>query len=153
MQQWRRGDFFISTDPGLIDFERLHALLQKSYWASERTPEVIRKSVKNSLPFGLYAGDRLIGFARVITDCATFAWLADVFIDEEFRGQGLGVWLVETICSHEDLRGLRRWILATRDAHELYRRFGFEPVEGSRIYMEKIVGGPIRLDASMNQKQ
>lgn len=138
MQQWRRGEFFISTDPGLLDVGAVHAFLQRSYWARGRPFEVVRRSIKNSLPFGLYSGDRMIGFARVVTDYATFAYLADVFVDEEFRGRGLGTWLVETALSHEELRGLRRWMLATRDAHEIYRRFGFENIEGSDRFMEKL---------------
>ena len=136
MRQWRRGEFFISTDPGLLDLGAVERFLGRSYWAASRRPETIRRSIENSLAFGLYRGGRQVGFARVVTDYATFAWLADVFVDEEFRGHGLGVWLVETILAHEDLQGLRRWILATRDAHELYRRFGFERLEGSERFME-----------------
>ena len=143
MQQWGRGEFLISTDPGLVDKRVVEGFLRKSYWARERPAETIRRSVENSLPFGLYKGGRMVGFARVVTDYATFAWLADVFVDEEFRGQGLGEWLVGTALAHEDLRGLRRWMLATRDAHALYRKFGFVPVEGSDFYMERIEGPPI----------
>lgn len=136
MSRWQRGEFFISTDQGLLDFAAVEGFLGRSYWAAGRRPEVIRRSIKNSLAFGLYRGARQIGFARVVTDYATFAWLADVFVDEEFRGHGLGVWLVETIISHEELQGLRRWILATRDAHELYAKLGFERLEGSERFME-----------------
>jgi GNAT superfamily N-acetyltransferase len=143
MQQWQRSEFLISTDPGLVDVAAVEGFLRQSYWARERPFETIRRSVENSLPFGLYKGGRMVGFARVVTDYATFAWLADVFLDEEFRGLGLGEWLVETALAHEDLRGLRRWMLATRDAHALYRKFGFECVEGSTFYMERIEGPPI----------
>ena len=97
----------------------------------------MRRSVEHSLPFGLYRGGRQIGFARVVTDRATFAWLADVFVLDEFRGEGLGKWLVETILSHPELRGLRRWTLGTRDAHELYRRFGFAETPAG-FFMEKL---------------
>lgn len=136
MSHWQRGEFFISTDPGLIDHEAVERFLRRSYWAAGRDPSVIRRSIRNSLAFGVYKGGRQVGFARVVTDYATFAWLADVFVDEEFRGHGLGVWLVETITSHEDLRHLRRFLLATRDAHTLYSRFGFERLEGSERFME-----------------
>lgn len=143
MNQWRRGEFFISTDEGLLDLGAVEGFLRKSYWASGRSAETVRRSIKNSLAFGLYDGHRQIGFARVVTDCATFAWLADVFVDEEFRGHGLGTWLIETIVSHEDLQGLRRWMLATKDAHGLYRKFGFEGVEGSEVFMEMLEGGAV----------
>jgi GNAT superfamily N-acetyltransferase len=98
----------------------------------------VRRSIENSLAFGVYksAGPQ-IGFARIVTDYATFAWLADVFIIEEERGQGLGHWLIETILSHAELMGLRRWLLATKDAHELYRRFGFNVLKRPERFMER----------------
>ncbi len=143
--EWRRGPYVISTDRARLDIEAVHRFLAtSSYWARGRPLETVRRAVENSLPFGLYHGERLVGFARVVTDYATFAWLADVFVDEEFRGRGLGEWLVGTAFAHEELRGLRRWMLATRDAHGLYRKFGFECVEGSTYYMDKLEGGPNR---------
>jgi GNAT superfamily N-acetyltransferase len=137
--EWHRGEYTVSAERGRLDVAAIHDFLSvKSYWARGRDLEVVRRSIENSLPFGLYKGARQIGFARVVTDYATFAWLADVFVLDEFRGEGLGVWLVETALEHPELRGLRRWILATRDAHELYRRFGFKEVENPDVYMEKL---------------
>ncbi len=139
-QQWRRGDYFISTDRALLDLNVIHDYLSnQSYWATGRSLETIRRSIENSLSFGLYndAGGRHLGFARVITDYATFAWVADVFILDEARGQGLGKWLMEVILAHPELQGFRRWILATKDAHELYRRFGFEELKRPERWMER----------------
>lgn len=143
--EWHRGEYSISTDPARLDLETIHRFLDSSYWAAGRPLEVIRRSIENSLPFGVYAGARQVGFARVITDYATFAWLADVFVLEEFRGQGLGKWLVEVILSHPDLQGFRRWVLATKDAHELYRRFGFEALKRPERWME-------RADSAMQER-
>lgn len=121
----RRGEFEISTDPERLDRAAVHAFLRESYWARGVSREVVDRSIEHSLAFGVYAGKRQVGFARVITDRATFAYLADVYILEEFRGHGLGLWLVETILAHPDLQGLRRWSLVTRDAHGLYEKVGF----------------------------
>jgi GNAT superfamily N-acetyltransferase len=139
-QAWRRGDYFISTDRALLDLNVIHDYLSnQSYWATGRSMETIRRSIENSLSFGLYhdATRELLGFARVITDYATFAWVADVFILDEARGQGMGKWLMEVILAHPELQGFRRWILATRDAHELYRRFGFEELKRPERWMER----------------
>ncbi|HVG31475.1 MAG TPA: GNAT family N-acetyltransferase [Pyrinomonadaceae bacterium] len=139
-QQWRRGDYFISADRALLDLNLIHDYLSnQSYWATGRSMETIRRSIENSLSFGLYsdATGRQLGFARVITDYATFAWVADVFILDEARGQGLGKWLMEVILAHPELQGFRRWILATKDAHELYRRFGFEELKRPERWMER----------------
>jgi GNAT superfamily N-acetyltransferase len=95
------------------------------------------RSVKNSLAFGLFRGDEQVGFARVVTDYATFAYLADVFVLEPHRGQGLGRWMMEVVFSHPELQGLRRWMLATRDAHALYRKCGFADLEDPQIFMER----------------
>jgi GNAT superfamily N-acetyltransferase len=137
VQQWNRGEYLISTDPARLDLEIIHTFLDNSYWAKGRTVEVVKRSIENSLPFGVYMGERQIGFARVITDYATFAWLADVLVLEEFRGQGLGKWLVEVILSHPELQGFRRWVLATKDAHELYRPFGFDALRRPERWMER----------------
>src|SRR5512136_2251534 len=112
-KEWRRGEYFISTDQSLIDIDAVQRFLQRSYWASERPVEVVRRSIENSLTFGMYRGAdrRQVGFARVVTDFATFAWICDVFIDEADRGAGLGVWLMEAIAEHERLQGLRIWLL------------------------------------------
>ncbi|MBZ4415856.1 GNAT family N-acetyltransferase [Myxococcus sp. RHSTA-1-4] len=137
--EWTRGDFIISTDRARVDVEVVHRFLQSSYWAAGIPLELVRRAVENSLPFGLYrlgTGEQ-VGFARVVTDFATFAYLADVFIAEAVRGQGLGRWLVETLVGHPELQGLRRWLLATRDAHSLYAQQGFTPLKAPERFMEK----------------
>ncbi|MEA2574421.1 MAG: hypothetical protein QOH93_1719, partial [Chloroflexia bacterium] len=107
--EWHRDEYSISTDPDKLDLEVVHGFLSNdSYWAQGRSLEAIRKSIQHSLAFGVYEGSRQIGFCRVITDYATFAWLADVFILEAYRGRGLAVWLVETVLSHPELQGLKR---------------------------------------------
>jgi GNAT superfamily N-acetyltransferase len=137
-QIWRRGVFEISTERARLDYDVLYDFLSReSYWARGRTREVIRRSIEHSLPFGLYKDGQQIGFARVVTDYATFAWLADVFVLAQFRGQGLAQWLLQVIMTHEELQGLRRWVLATRDAHELYRRFGFTELAQPARWLEK----------------
>jgi GNAT superfamily N-acetyltransferase len=136
--EWQRGDYSISTDRERLDLAFIHQFLStQSYWAQGRAFEIVRRSIEHSLPFGLYKGTRQVGFARVVTDYATFAWLADVFVLDAERGQGLGKWLVSVVLSHPQLQGFRRWILGTRDAHELYRQFGFEVVSQPEFFMEK----------------
>jgi N-acetylglutamate synthase-like GNAT family acetyltransferase len=137
IQEWHRGPYTISTDRSRLDLEVIHGYLSRSYWAAGRSLETIRRSIEHSLAFGVYEGERQIGFARVITDYATFAYLADVFILEEFRGQGLGKGLMEVISAHPELQGLRRWMLVTRDAHELYRQYGFTNLAQPESVMEK----------------
>ena len=137
-EEWRRGDYVSSTDPALLDMDAVHGFLRRSYWAAERPLETIKRSVDGSLNFGLYAnGRRQVGFARVVTDFATFAWLCDVFIDETHRGRGLGVWLIETAVGHPELDCLRLWMLGTRDAHGLYEKAGFRPLSVPEIWMER----------------
>jgi GNAT superfamily N-acetyltransferase len=138
-EEWRRGEYLISTDPSMLDVEVVHAFLQRSYWASERPLETVKRSIEGSLNFGLYHGQERhqVGFARVVTDFATFAWLCDVFIDEAHRGQGLGVWLMETVVEYPELRCLRLWMLGTRDAHGLYEKFGFTPLSAPERWMQK----------------
>ncbi|HEX6625627.1 MAG TPA: GNAT family N-acetyltransferase [Pyrinomonadaceae bacterium] len=137
--EWHRGRYTISTDRARLDIKAVHAFLStSSYWAQGRSFETVARAVENSLPFGLYDGERLLGFARVVTDHATFAWLADVYVLEEFRGEGLGKFLVETVLDHPDFRTLRRWLLGTRDAHGLYRRFGFTQIEEPQFYMHRV---------------
>jgi GNAT superfamily N-acetyltransferase len=132
--EWRRPGFEISTDAARVDRAAVHAFLSRSYWARGITRELVDRSIDHSLVFGIYSGDRQVGFARAITDRATFAYLADVFILEEWRGRGLGLWLVETIRAHPDLQGLRRWSLVTRDAHGLYQKAGFaRPAHPERL--------------------
>lgn len=137
-QAWHRGEYTISTDPHKLNLEVIHSFLSHtSYWAKNRSPATVTRSLENSLNFGLFRADRQIGFARIVTDYATFAWLADVFIIDEYRGQELGKWLIQTVVSYEPLQGLGRWLLATRDAHELYRRFGFTELDQPDNWMEK----------------
>jgi GNAT superfamily N-acetyltransferase len=136
--EWQRDEFTVSDERARLDVAFVHEFLStSSYWAQGREFEVVQRAVEHSLPFGLYDGARQIGFARVVTDYATFAWLADVFVLDEYRGHGLGKWLVECTLAHPDLQNLRRWILATRDAHEIYRRHGFKETPQG-FYMEKI---------------
>jgi GNAT superfamily N-acetyltransferase len=134
----RRGDFFVSTDPGLLDVKLIHDFVSnRSYWARGRPREVVRRSLANSLCFGLYEGERQIGLARVVTDRATFAWLCDVFVLEAYRGRGLSKWLLECVLGHPELQGLRRFLLGTRDAHGLYARYGFTPLADPTRFMER----------------
>jgi N-acetylglutamate synthase-like GNAT family acetyltransferase len=140
MAEWRKGEYTISDDPSRLDLDVVHGFLSgESYWARGRSRERVERAVEHSLPFGVYRADgRQVGFARVVTDRATFAWLADVFILPEERGRGLSKWLVECVLAHPELQGLRRWLLATRDAQELYRRYGFtEPANSGTTYMER----------------
>jgi GNAT superfamily N-acetyltransferase len=138
MKEQRRDHYVISTDQSRLDLKVIHDFLtNSSYWATGRSLETVKRSVENSLSFGLYENERQIGFARVVTDYATFAWLADVFVLDEFRGRGLGTWLVEVILSHPELQGFRRWTLATKDAHALYRRFGFSELKRPERWMER----------------
>jgi GNAT superfamily N-acetyltransferase len=119
----------ISTDPARLDLDVIHGYLREAYWSPGVARDVVERSIARSLCFGLYApGGAQAGFARVVTDGATFAWIADVFVLEPHRGRGVGVWLMETLLAHPDLQGLRRTVLATEDAHGLYARFGFEPL-------------------------
>ena len=140
MSEWRQGEYTISDELARLDLDVIHGFLSgESYWARGRSRERVERSIEHSLPFGLYRADgRQVGFARVVTDRATFAWLADVFVVREERGRGLSKWLVECILAHPELQNLRRWILATHDAQELYRRYGFtEPDNAKTTYMEK----------------
>jgi GNAT superfamily N-acetyltransferase len=137
-EEWHRGEYTISTDRGRLDLALIHRFIsEESYWGKGRSIEVVRRSIENSLPFGVYRGAEQVGFARVVTDYATFAWVADVFVVEAHRGRGLSKWLMETIISHPDLQGFRRWVLATQDAHELYRRFGFRQLHRPERWMER----------------
>jgi GNAT superfamily N-acetyltransferase len=131
-----RGDYSISTDPGRLDLAAVHAYLTRSYWSPGVPAEVVARAVRGSLCFGLYHRGGQVGFARVVTDAATFAYLGDVYVLEEHRGRGLSKWLMETVLAHPSLQGLRRFVLVTRDAHGLYERFGFRPLALPEGYME-----------------
>ena len=150
----RRGQFLISTDPARLDLDVIHGFLTQCYWAKGIPPEVVARSIKHSLCFGIYdegvekspllgksarigaPGAPQVGFARVISDFATIAYLGDVFVLDSYRGHGLGKWMMECIMRHRSLQGLRRWLLLTRDAHGLYSQFGFTPVKSPERYME-----------------
>ena len=111
-------------------------MLSRSYWAKGRPRERTERALANSLVFGLYDGGKQIGLARVVSDYAIFAYLCDVIIHEDYRAHGLGKWLMQTVMSHPDLQGLRRWTLATRDAHGLYKQYGWSPLNGPERWME-----------------
>lgn len=134
---WRRAEFEITTDPARIDLAVVHAFLTTSYWAAGIPLETVERSIRNSLCFGIYNGNHQVGFGRVITDRATFAYLGDVFVLLEYRGKGLAKWMMECIVAHPDLQGLRRWSLLTRDAHGLYSLFGFTELKSPQRWMER----------------
>ena len=128
---------FVTTDPSKIDRHLVHGFLAGSYWSKGIPREVFERSIANAICFSVYDGDAQVGFARVVTDRATFAYLADVFVLETHRGRGLSKLLMETIVAHPELQGLRRWVLATRDAHGLYARYGFTPLHQPDRFMER----------------
>ena len=132
----RRGQFAITTDPARLDIGFVHGYLTRSYWSEGISREVVERGIGNSLCFGVYEGEKQAGFARVITDYATFAYLADVFIIESHRGKGLSKFLMECIVNDPRLQGFRRWVLGTRDAHSLYAQFGFKPLAKPDRFME-----------------
>jgi GNAT superfamily N-acetyltransferase len=133
---WRRGDYLISTDPSLLHLKLVHRFLsEEAYWSPGVPREVVERSIEHSLNFGLYRGAQQAGFARVVTDYATFAWVADVFVLEDHRARGLGKWLMETVVAHPELQTLRRWLLATVDAHGLYTPLGFRAIADHPRFM------------------
>ena len=126
----------ISSDRSLIDLWVVHSFLTESYWAKGVSEEIVQRSIENSICLGAYKDGEQVGFARAVTDRATFAFLADVFVIESERGNGVGKMLVEAALNHPELRELRRWLLATDDAHGLYERFGFGPLRRPKRWME-----------------
>ena len=140
-REWKRDRFTISTDRLRLDRTAIHGFLSGSYWAKGIPREVVDRSIDGALCFGLYDAERQVGFARVITDRATFAYLADVYVIESHRGRGLATWLMEAILAHPDLQGLRRWMLVTRDAHPLYRKVGFTELAHPERIMEMTFPG------------
>ena len=137
-ETWERDGYVISTDRSRFNIDLIHDFLSKtSYWAIDRARDVVERSIDNSLCFGVYQGNDQVGFARVVTDYATFAWIADVFVLPEHRGQGLSKWLMDVMLSHSQLQGFRRWVLATKDAHGLYERYGFIPLHRPERWMER----------------
>jgi GNAT superfamily N-acetyltransferase len=151
MSQQPHDDVTISTDPSRLDLEMIHGFLAGSYWACGIPREVVARAVRHSLCFGAYEGTRQVGFARVITDRATYAYIGDVFVLPSHRGRSIGKRIMATIMAHPDLQGLRRWNLFTRDAHGLYRQFGFGESRYPERLME-ILGEPYRSDAGRTAK-
>jgi len=137
-QEWRRDTSLISTDRRKIDLDVVHGFLTTSYWSPGIPRAVVRRAIEHSLPFGLYRSANQIGLARVVTDYATFAYLCDVFVTTGSRGQGLGAWLMAVVADYPALQGVRRWVLATRDAHGLYRRSGFTDLARPDTFIEKV---------------
>ena len=134
--KWQRGDYEIDTDPARIDLDVTHGFLTAdAYWSPGVPRDIVERAIANSMNFGIYKGPAQAGFARVVSDRATFAWVCDVFVLPEHRGHGLGKWLMEVITAHPELQGLRRMVLATRDAHGLYAQYGFHELEDPTKYM------------------
>jgi len=129
--------FRLTDDPRDISLHEVHCLLRASYWAPNRNESVQAQAMAHSLNVAALENDRLVAYARVVTDRATFAWLCDVIVAPEYRGQGLGQALLRFLDAHPGLQGLRRWLLATRDAHELYARFGWQPLDRPAVWMER----------------
>jgi GNAT superfamily N-acetyltransferase len=131
-----RPPYLITCDPARIDVDAVWGWLRGTYWAKNIPRDTVARAIRHSLPFGIFEGERAVGFARVVSDRATFAYVADVFVEEEARGRGLAVWLMEVIRAHPELQGLRRWMLATRDAHGLYAKSGFVAMAHPDWFME-----------------
>lgn len=134
----RRESFTISTDPARIDMSAVYDFLSRAYWANTRPREMTDKAFANSMVFGVYEGQKQIGIARVVTDFSVFAYLCDVFIHENYRGHGLGKWLMQTVTEHPDLKHVRRFMLVTSDAHGLYQQFGFSQIEEPHKWMHLV---------------
>ena len=135
-REYCKGEFTVSTDRERIDLDVVHGFLTECYWAKGVSRDVVARSIENSLCFGVYSEGKQVGFARVISDYATYAYIGDVFLLEPFRGRGLGKWMMECVIEHPRLQGLRRWSLVTRDAHGLYSQLGFTPLKKPQNYME-----------------
>jgi GNAT superfamily N-acetyltransferase len=133
---WRRGPYTVSTDQACLDLDLTTEFLAATYWATDIPERVVRRALDHSIGFGLYEADRQIGFARVVTDRATFAWVGDVFVLDSHRGRGLGLWLTRCVLAHPELRELRRWMLASTTARGLYAKLGFTPLGAPERFME-----------------
>lgn len=134
--EFKKDNLIISDDDSKLNIDVICGFLSRAYWADKRPRDVIEKSIQHSLNFGVYDDNKQIGFARVVTDRAVFAYLCDVFIDENYRGHALGKWMMECIMSHPELQNLKRWCLLTKDAHGLYKQFGFTELENPARWME-----------------
>ena len=146
MNEWHKGNYRVSTDKTALDVDVIHDYLTASYWAKGIPKETVAKSIEGSLSFGVFKGDEQVGFARVITDYATFMYLADVFVLEAHQGQGLAVWLMDVIVNYPALQGIRTWTLLTADAHGLYEKFDFEVPEDRSRFMRRKVPYPYPLN-------
>jgi GNAT superfamily N-acetyltransferase len=136
VREWRNGPYTISTDRARLDLDLIHRFLSQEFWDSEGIPaDVFERSIEHSLCLGVYEGERQVGFARVVTDRATFAFISDDFVVESHRGRGLATWLMQCILAHPDLQRLRRIMLVTRDPR-LYSKSGFTPLKAPDTYME-----------------
>ncbi len=144
--EWHNEQYSIDTNKSRLDVSLIHHFLYTSaHWAIGRPMSVVRKSIENSLCFGLYEGDEQVGFARIVTDSATVGWICDMFVIPSHRSRGLGRWLVESIMEHPDVKGLRRILLNTRDAHDLYQKYaGFRPLLAPESWLEKFSSPPLR---------
>jgi GNAT superfamily N-acetyltransferase len=140
--EWHRNGFTISTDHARLDLDAVYEFLSTSYWARGIPRDVMERSIAHAVPFGIYEGATQAGFARVVTDHATVGYLGDVFVLEPWRGRGLSRWLMECVLAHPELQGFRRWFLLTRDAHELYEKYGFTPLAAPDRWMEKHARDP-----------
>lgn len=132
-----KAQIVISTDRNLLDLETIYSFLKTAYWGKDKTNEQIKLSIDHSIPFGMYEGKKLIGFARVLSDRTVMAYLMDVFVLKEYRGNGLGKHLMEHILEYPDFAEVKTWLLATQDAHRLYEQFGFKPIDYPEVFMEK----------------
>ncbi len=132
-----RGQFTISTDSSRLDIDTICEFLKRSYWANTRPREKTERAMQNSLVFGVYEGDKQVGLARIVSDYTVFAYLCDVFIQEDYRSHGLGKWLIQSVMEHPELKDVRRWVLVTDDAHGLYRQFGFTSIEDPEHWMQR----------------
>jgi GNAT superfamily N-acetyltransferase len=140
----READTLVSCDRTKLDLDGIHAFLTHAYWSEGVSRETVERGIENSIPFGVYLDGDQVGFARVISDRASYAYLADVYIEEPFRGRGLSKLLMRAVIGHPELQGLRRWILGTRDAHGLYRQFGFTEMQRPERWMERAEPGLYR---------
>lgn len=140
-EEYKKDHYLVSTDKSKLNISIIHSYLSRSYWAENIPKEIVAKAIENSLCFGVYNGNKQIGFARVISDYATFAYLADVFILEEERGKGLSKFLMECILKHKNLQGLRNFCLMTKDAHSLYARYGFKNIPQPENFMANKIEG------------
>lgn len=137
MTDYKKDNFTISSDPARLDVDAICDMLSRAYWSKNRSRQTILRTLEHSLCFGVYDGERQVGFARVVTDYTIFAWLCDVYIHEDYRGRGLSKWLMEVIMNHPLLQGLRRWALVSRDARGLYQQSGFTALNTPERWMEK----------------